>query len=246
MKVVVTRTAKNIVRLKYDNGTLRVVANYFVTQKKIRRIIEENMTWINMRKDKEQELNKHPREDLSLNENALTVDAKSDLIDSQVIKEIFAGRKTIILGDVLDVRKSVSNKTYMEGASLFISEKSYSDRESRIKAIKSYLRKISLLYVASEVSSFGSKVSLCPSKIDFKDVSGGWVNCSLSSQRNLSLDYRITQLPQDLRTYLIAHAFAHFYIPSHDENFWNYLSNILPRYQDNIKDLEQYDFLKDI
>ena len=50
MKVVVTRTLKNIVKIKYDNGMLNVVANFFVTRKRLRKIIEENSAWINAKK----------------------------------------------------------------------------------------------------------------------------------------------------------------------------------------------------
>ncbi len=250
MKVVVTRTLKNIVKIKYDNGMLNVVANFFVTRKRLRKIIEENSAWINAKKEKddskqaEKIQTQAPCEPLN---KARTLARRTEReIDSQVIKEIFAGKKTVIMGDVVDVVKSMSNKTYLEGSSLFISEKSFADRESRVKAIKAFLRKMAGLYVASEVSSFGSSASLCPSKIEFKDVSEGWVKCSLATQRILCVDYRITQLPLNLRTYLIAHAFAHFYIATHDENFWNYISNLLPRYEDYRKQLEEYDFLKDI
>lgn len=253
MKVVVTKTLKNVVKIKYDNGVLNVVANFLVSRKRLRKIIEENSAWINAKKEKEAskqiESEKAQKQtDLIADEGDLPSRSRRFLrnIDGQDVREIFAGRKTVIMGDVVDVVKSMSNKTYLDGSSLYISEKLYADRTLRVKAIKAYLRKTAGLYVASEVASFGSGVSLCPAKIEFKDVPEGWVKCSLASERVLCLDYRITQLPLNLRTYLIAHAFAHFYIPTHDENFWNYISNLMPRYEDYRKQLEKYDFLKDI
>ena len=237
MKVVVTKTLKNVVKIKYDNGVLNVVANFLVSRKRLRKIIEENSAWINAKKEKEAskqiESEKAQKQtDLIADEGDLPSRSRRFLrdIDGQDVREIFAGRKTVIMGDVVDVVKSMYNKTYLDGSSLYISEKLYADRALRVKAIKAYLRKTAGLYVASEVASFGSGVSLCP----------------LASERVLCLDYRITQLPLNLRTYLIAHAFAHFYIPTHDENFWNYISNLMPRYEDYRKQLEKYDFLKDI
>lgn len=247
MKVVVTRTFKNIVKMRYDDGKLEVLANWFVTQKKMRQIISENADWINSCREK----NKTSATEKNIGaESSISNDVKQtrifDYNDSRLISDMFSGRKILLLGDIVSVTQSLSSKTYLDGGALYISEKYYNQKAERLKAIKAYLKKIAALYVASEVASFGSGVSLCPVKIEFKDIKDSWIKCSLASQKILNIDYRITQLPQNLRIYIIAHAFAHFYNPAHDENFWNYMSNILPRYQDCLTELQKYEFLKDI
>ncbi|MCM1534142.1 MAG: M48 family metallopeptidase [Corallococcus sp.] len=150
------------------------------------------------------------------------------------------------MGDVVNVSTGASGKTYLEGNTLFIPEKNYSDKTERLKAVRSYLRKVALVYVAGEISSYGASISLCPTKIEFRNLADCWTKCSQSSQKILVFDYRIAQLPQNLRTYIIAHAFAHFKYPAHDSNFWNCISNVLPRYKDYINKLEEYEFLKDL
>ena len=112
--------------------------------------------------------------------------------------------------------------------------------------LKAYLKKIASAYVSNEIANFGSDISLCPSKIEFRDNDDFWVKCSLASQRILCFDYRIVQLPQKLRRYVIVHAFAHFAHPLHDDDFWNFISNALPRYKDYAKELERYRVLKEI
>lgn len=245
MKVVVSKTLKNIVKLQYKDNALYVTANIFVTRKRIRQLIEENSDWINSKR--------HPKEKEQQTVNDTPKDVKqiSSFCDrsfdqQQLIKDIFAGRKTIILGEVVSVESGASNKTYLDGSVLYIAEKNFLDRELRVKAIKAYLKKIAFLFVANEISSFGSSASLCPQKIEFKDITDCWCKCSLAAQKILCFDYRLTQLPQNLRYYVIAHAFTHFKFASHDDDFWNYISNILPHYANLDKQLEAYDFLKEL
>lgn len=245
MRVIVNRTIKNIVKMQYKNDSLYVTANVFVTRKHIKQLIEENIDWINSKRKQHSEVSvKEPSQD----ENAKAINSVCDRAydQQQLIKDIFAGRKTMILGDVVSVEAGALSKTYLDGSVLYVSEKNCSDKDSRIKAIKAYLKKIAFLFVANEVSSFGTSVSLCPQKIEFKDVSDCWCKCSLASQKILCFDYRITQLPQNLRYYVIAHAFAHFKYPAHDDSFWNYISNVIPHYATLDKQLQNYDFLKDL
>lgn len=233
--------------MQYKDGSLYVVANIFVTRNRLKRLIEENSDWINSQK--QQSIGKQKKSvDQTIEQRHIERREYNHDVgeQQQLIKDIFVGRKTMVLGDIIKVEPSMSSKTYLDGSSLYIAEKYYSDRDLRIKAIKSYLKKIAFLFVASEVSSFGSSVSLCPQKIEFKDVGDCWCKCSLAAQKVLCFDYRLTQLPQNLRNYVIAHAFAHFQFGTHNEAFWNHISNVIPHYKDLERQLETYDFLKDI
>ncbi|MCH5151221.1 MAG: DUF45 domain-containing protein [Clostridiales bacterium] len=249
MKVEVTRTLKNVVKMRYEDGVLKVMANYFVSNKRLRKIIADNSEWINKQKQEQIPCQKEEKKTVEPPKKKVLRQAKETdrpTDGKQVARDIFEGRKTVIMGDVIKVMSTVSAKTYVDGNVMYVNERYYQSREGRLKAIKSYLKKMALLYVSVEIANFGSDVSLCPAKIDFKDIGEFWVNCSLASQRVLCFDFRIVQLPQQLRTYLIAHAFAHFQNPIHNDKFWNFVSNILPRYQDYAKQLEQYHLLKDI
>lgn len=245
MRVVVKKTWKNIVKMQYKDGALYVTANMFLTRKRLKEIINENSDWVKKQKQASVEQTQKVADETK---RAKQHDSgcDRDFDQQQIIKDIFAARKTMVLGDVITIEPSASSKTYLDGNTLYIAEKYYNNREMRIKAIKSYLKKIAFLFVASEVSSFGTSVSLCPQKIEFKDIGDCWCKCSLASQKNLCFDFRLTQLPQNLRYYVIAHAFAHFRFPTHDDAFWNHVSNIIPHYSDLDKQLEAYDFLKDI
>lgn len=247
MKVQVTKTLKKIVQMRYEDGMLKVVANCFISNRRLRQIIEQNSEWINQQRQSQQiAASQSVSSQEQTEKEAPKTNSSSKSAGNQLFKDILYGRKTLVLGDVVKVSASVSNKTYLDGNVLYISEKYYNDRETRLRAIKAYLKKMAQLYVAGEISNFGSSVSLCPVKIEFRDISEFWVSCSLASQKILCFDFRIVQLPQNLRIYIIAHAFAHFTNPIHDERFWNYVSNVMPAYKDLAKQLEKYHFLKDV
>lgn len=232
--------------MQYKDEALYVTANIFVSRNKLKKYISENSDWINKQKQTTVAEKQKNTTDTIPPETQSTKATETASGEQQLIRDIFAGRKTMVLGDIISVAPSMSSKTYLDGSTLYIAEKYFNDRDLRIKAIKSYLKKIAFLFVASEVAEFGSSVSLCPQKIEFKDVGDCWCKCSLAAQKNLCFDYRVTQLPQNLRFYLIAHAFAHFKFAAHDDVFWNYISNILPHYKDCEKQLELYDFLKEV
>ena len=250
MKVEVTRTLKNIVQLRYEDGVLKVVANRFLSDKRLRQIIEENAEWIRARK--QEQMNKNKDSVAASKAKAVSSAPKKSIqktprnhedID---IKDVFAGRKTLVLGDTVKVLATESARTVLDENTLYVPEKYYQSREMRLKAIKSYLRKMATLYVSTEISNFGSRISLCPAKIEFREIPDAWLKCSQAAQRILTIDYRVVQLPQNLRQYVIAHAFAHFFHPIHDEKFWNCISSVLPRYEDYARQLEKYHYLKDV
>lgn len=240
MLVEVTRTHRRIVKLRYDNGTLKVVANYFVSQRKIKQIIEENLDWVNKQKEKFDNRQFHVEQIPVSKERVSSVDGGT------LARDLCVGRKTLLFGDVVEVMPSTSTKTYIEGDILYINDRAYQNKDLRLKTINAYLKRVAQLYVSSEVSKMGTAISLCPSKIEFKDVSKGWVRCSLATERIFCVDYRISQLPQELRTYIIAHAFAHFVSAQHDDKFWMALASFAPKYESCCEQLKQYEFLKEI
>ena len=250
MRVEVTHTLKKIVKLRYEDGVLKVVANRFLSDKRLKEIIAENSEWIKARQQEEK--SKHCDAVAATKSHVATTTPKkapqkmvnkSDDVD---IKDVFAGRKTLVLGDTVKVLSTLSARTVLDENTLYISEKYYQSREGRLKAIKAYLKKMATLYVSTEIANFGSRISLCPTKIEFREIPDAWLKCSQAAQRILTIDYRVVQLPQNLRQYVIAHAFAHFFHPIHDEKFWNCVSSVLPRYEEYARQLEKYRYLKDV
>ena len=249
MKIQVERTLKRIVKMRYEDGVLKVVANCFVTNKKLREIIEQNSEWIRQQKRDaivtKSEQNLPVKSFPQVAKNRMLKNDRIKTNESSLKADIFSGKKTLLMGDVISVVSGCGARTYLDGSVLYINEKFCQSREARLKAIRTYLKKMAQLYVSTEIADFGSKVSLCPTRIEFREIGEFWLKCSMASQRILSFDFRIVQLPKNLRAYLIAHAFAHFIQPIHDDKFSSFVADFIPRCQECQRQLETYHYLLD-
>ena len=239
MKVVVTRTRKKIISLNVDeNGVLQVLANNKLSLDKIKTFVESKRDWVTSRLQQEHS----PVEDSV----ATSVAANSNVMSQRTIADMFSGKLCMLCGEILSVRPTVESKCYLDGNSILIPEKYYVQKDTRLKALRSYVKKISIQTVSEKISRFGSAASLCPTRIEFRALPNGWVKCTNPSERIISLDFRVCQLPDVLQHYVIVHAFSHFVNDGHSQVFWNTVSNYLPRYRSCVEELKRYDFLKDV
>lgn len=240
MKVVVSRTAKKIISLHMDGSVLQVVANRKLTLQQIKNFVESKRSWIlaqtkcgvNFCDETKSDLREKPSE-------------SNGLFTQNQISDIFCGKKCLLCGDLIAVKPSVESKCYLDDC-IYLPERYYAQRDSRIKALNSYIKKLSQQSVSDAISRFGCNASLCPTKIEFKNVNGCWLKCTNPLEKVVTLDFRICQLPAKLQQYLIVHAFSHFTNDGHGEDFWNTVSNYLPHYKSYAEELKQYDFLKDV
>lgn len=240
MKVIVTRTKKRIISLNVDeNGVLQVLANNKLSLERIKNFVESKRDWVTNQLQSECKLDEE-------DSVATCVVQQSDMTSQRSIAEMFSGKRCLLGGDTLCVRPTVENKCYLDGNAIYIPEKYYAQKDTRLKALKNYIKKLSVQNVADKISRFGSCASLCPTRIEFRAVNDGWVKCTHPAERVISLDFRICQIPDILQHYLIVHAFSHFVHEGHGESFWNTVSNYLPRYRTCVEELKRYDFLKDI
>lgn len=276
MRVIVSRTRKKVVTLRLDDsGVLQVVANNKLPLSKVKQIVEKHRDWINeqiklnlCRKASgtsylaqntcaalaadtpERHADHIPTHARTISENTQNnnIDESDAYRSTQnaYYGEMFCGKKCLLCGRVHKVMPTAESKCHLDGNCIYIPQKYFSDKVSRLKALKGYLKKLSAQHVSDQISKFGSQASLCPTKIEFKNLSDGWTKCTNPTERIITLDYRICQLPPDLQHYLIVHAFSHFSNSTHNDDFWNTVSNHIPHYKNCIDELMQYEFLKDI
>ena len=243
MQVNVTRTFKKIVKMQYRDGQLWVTANYFVSRGKLIKIIEEHFDWIRSRKKEESERLAKLSEAPAAAPQQQVAAYKAELPPAE---DLYSGRKTLILGEIFNVCCGFGSRPYVEGRKLFLPEQQFYAREKRLRCIKSYLKKTCDMSVAAEIADYGSKISLCPAKIEFRDVQDGWLKCNSAAQKIICLDYRVAQLPKNLRHYIIAHAFAHFGGAAHDNAFWTDMRNRVSDLTECTELSERYLYLKDV
>ena len=242
MLVKIMRTDEKVVKIKVNGDCLEVIANKYASDKKIKKILAENAEWINRRVALSAQ---------SANADVVATAGKRSLPEnveySDVgVAEIFAGRAFLLCGKTYRVAPSEGAKIYIDGGNVFVPQKYCKDKLLRIKALRSYSKRLAEVYLSAEISKFGSSISLCPKKIEYRDLKTTWLKCSMAAERIICMDYRAVSLPLNLQQYLIVHAFVHFDVPEHGNAFWNAVSNYLPKYSDVRAGLKRYAFLFDV
>ncbi len=245
MKINVQRTNKKVLKIcPQSDGSVTVLAYRFLSQKRIATYVAENFQWISSC------LQKLCCPSVSSANTRTTsivnVNPKCNEPESQNIKDIFAGKSVLLCGQLYVVKPSTHTQTFLQEDCLFLFEKQFANKELRLKSIKTFLKRMSSNVLSQEVSKLGSGMALCPVKIQFKDLHGRWCSCAEAETRAIVLDYRLIQLPQQLQTYVIAHAFAHFDKQGHGEDFFQHLSNYQPNYKDCQDAIANYNFLLDV
>lgn len=247
MKIVVNRTNKKEIKIcPQGDGSVSVLAYRFLSQKRIANYVADNIQWINSCIQK-----------LSSGTPATTSTAKNEImqtvnylqttaLNSQLVKDIFAGKSFLLCGQVYRCVSTVQSQTHLKDDCLFICEKQFAARELRLKAICSFLKRMSNIVLSQQVSKLGSEMALCPTKIQFKNLHGRWCSCADAESRAIVLDYRLIQLPQQLQNYVITHAFVHFRKQSHTAEFFEYLSNFFHDYKELQTAIADYNFLLDV
>lgn len=62
--------------------------------------------------------------------------------------------------------------------------------------------------------------------LSVRDQASRWGSCS--SQRNLSLNWRLALLEPELQDYVILHELSHLRVMNHSEAFWTFLESVCP------------------
>ncbi len=247
MKVHIQRTLKRTLKIcPQSDGSITVIAYRFLPQKTIASYIAENMPWIvdRLKKVTAPEHNLVAKPSSGVTDGTLACD--NTLLSNQVVKDIFAGKSILLCGQVYSCNASTNSQTHLQDDCLYIADKHFATRELRLKAIKTFLKRMSNSVLSQEVSKWGSYFALCPTKIQFKDLRGRWCSCADAELRAIVLDYRLIQLPQHLQEYVIAHAFAHFAKSGHANDYFEHLACYIRDYKERQKAIADYDFLLDV
>ncbi len=92
-------------------------------------------------------------------------------------------------------------------------------------------------YLTERVQLWSERTGLMPKKISFRSPKTRWGSCS--SQKHITLNWKlICQAPQ-LVDYVIVHELCHLQFLNHSVHFWNLLESVMPAYHEIEKVLQQ-------
>lgn len=87
----------------------------------------------------------------------------------------------------------------------------------------------------SKLQQWNKLLGFAYSDVIIKDLKTRWGSCSPNGE--LTFNYRILFLPDDLQDYVIAHELCHLRVLNHTKRFWQLVESVLPNYQELAKTL---------
>lgn len=91
-------------------------------------------------------------------------------------------------------------------------------------------------FVLEKVKHFAKLYDFEFNKIYIRNQKSRWGSCS--RDKNLSFNYKLIYLPEEVADYIIIHELCHTKELNHSKNFWNLVRDCLPNYKEINKKLK--------
>lgn len=105
-------------------------------------------------------------------------------------------------------------------------EVSFPDNQDRENSILSFLIDLARVYLPIRLEVSSRKVGVSYSKVRVGNQKSRWGSCS--SQRVISLNWRILLLDYEIGEYVLFHELAHLKHMNHSSNYWKLLNEWVP------------------
>jgi hypothetical protein len=111
------------------------------------------------------------------------------------------------------------------------------DDEDQIEAfVGRWLKEQALATLAPRVAHFASRLSAVPPLVKLSNARAQWGSCNHKGE--ISLNWRLVQLPPRLADYIVAHEVAHLVELNHSPRFWALVETLLPGHAEARRELD--------
>jgi len=90
--------------------------------------------------------------------------------------------------------------------------------------------KLARVVVAGRLEIFNRYYGFAYNRVSIKKQKTCWGSCS--QKGNLNFNYKIINLPEDMRDYVIVHELCHLQELNHGQNFWKLVARAVPNYRE--------------
>lgn len=89
--------------------------------------------------------------------------------------------------------------------------------------------KLARSIIHSRLEFFNCHYNFVYNRVAIKNQKTCWGSCS--QKANLNFNYKIINLPEEMRDYVIVHELCHLQELNHSKRFWNLVSEVVPNYR---------------
>lgn len=137
-----------------------------------------------------------------------------------------------LLGDPLIIthqRNFISRSVKVKEGKLIVS----GPKERLGDMVTLFLKRYAQEKFTNICESYAEQIGEHINTITIRTQKSRWGSCS--SQRNISLNWRLLFAPYDVASYVCAHEVAHLKEMNHSKNFWRVVEGVSPTYKENVK-----------
>jgi predicted metal-dependent hydrolase len=203
------------------DGHVRVTCGKRLTQKQIERFVGESETFIRKRLAEIERLRaEHPP------------------------KQYLNGEEFLFFGErwALDLIWTWRPKVKVSAGERFLEMLApvSSSAEERRKALNRFYKKQAALHLGERVIYFSKAMGLIPSAISIRGQRSRWGSCS--SDRAVSLNWKLLAAPLEVIDYVVIHELAHIRHMNHSEAFWALVEEFCPQWKTSRRWLKDHEF----
>ncbi|MDN5868035.1 MAG: M48 family metallopeptidase, partial [Candidatus Nitrosocosmicus sp.] len=100
-----------------------------------------------------------------------------------------------------------------------------------------WLREMANKIFKDKVYEYSKTIGVNPKQVVLKNLKNRWG--SLSKNQTVNLNVNLIKTPNEVIDYIIIHELCHFKIKGHSYQYWEYLKQFEPNYEQKIKWLER-------
>lgn len=150
-------------------------------------------------------------------------------------KEFINGEEFLYLGrpyrlKLITATNDYLSKLHLAGRKIFISANGDKDKKTIRDSLVNWYFSESTKIIEQRVTRFSKLLGLYPKEVKIKDQQKRWGSCS--REGILRFNWKITMAPVPIIDYIVVHELCHLKIKNHSEEFWRYVSLVLPNFKD--------------
>lgn len=193
------RFQRTINLLVKPSGRLKVTSGKTVSDRQILHFLDENLQWIEKSRAQLKELHhRYPQ------------------------KEYRDGERFLFLGEWLTLTTQSTQKKRARarryGDQLIIEEPQINTEIDRQETVRRFYQKEGRELLTQLVEVWSERMGLFPAKISLRSQKSRWGSCS--SQKRISLNWRLVAFSREVAEYVVIHELAHLRHPNHSPQFW--------------------------